>query len=259
MEADMTVREFKKQLHGRLPCDASQRNISSVEVVVGDTALLNNEEMVSEAIPGAEVLAFLSLIKPVKCSRARSSGRELEDLRVVEIPAVGEVSACAFFDCRFLASVVIPESVTVIQVQAFEGCSSLESVTIPNSVTAIGVQAFGNCSSLTSVSIPNGVTKIRGGVFINCSSITSVSIPDTVTEIGKRAFRGCSSLPSITIPNSVTEIGQRAFENCSSLASVTIPDSVTRIGKGAFAGCNFPWVDESNEESERDIDFDLFD
>ncbi|CAJ1386892.1 unnamed protein product [Effrenium voratum] len=281
LEADMTAREFKRQLHRWLPCgDDSQRNMSSVEVVVGETPLSNNEEMVSEAIPGAEVLAFLS-IKPVKCSRARSSSREIEDLRVVEITDVGEVAPCAFLDCRFLASVVIPDSVTVIknsafvhcsslksvaipdsvtriECWAFKGCSSLESVTIPNSVIHIGFGAFEDCSSLTSVTIPT-VTQIESGTFANCSSLTSVRIPDTVTEIGKRAFRGCSSLPSTTIPSSVTKIGKYAFEHCSSLASVTIPDSVTRIGKGAFAGCDFPWDDESNEESESDIDFDLFD
>ena len=40
MLTDMTVREFKRQLHGWLPCaDESKRNMSSVEVVVGDTWL----------------------------------------------------------------------------------------------------------------------------------------------------------------------------------------------------------------------------
>ena len=66
MSRDMNVREFKRELHGWLPCgDESQRNMSSVEVIVGDNRLLNNEGLLSEAIP-AEVTAFLSL-KPVTC------------------------------------------------------------------------------------------------------------------------------------------------------------------------------------------------
>ena len=160
LEADMTVREFKRQLHGWLPCgDELQRSMSSVEVVVADTPLLNNEEMVSDAIPGAEVLAFLS-IKPVKCSRASSSGCELEDLCVVEIPAVGQVSPHAFYDCRWLASVAIPDSVTVIRNLAFACCSSLKSVAIPDSVTVIEFMAFHECCSLERVTIPNSVTRI---------------------------------------------------------------------------------------------------
>ena len=62
---DMTLREFKRQLHGWLPCaNESTRSMSCVEVAVEDRPLLNNEELVSEAIPGTEVLAFLS-VKPV--------------------------------------------------------------------------------------------------------------------------------------------------------------------------------------------------
>ena len=258
LEADTTVREFKRQLHGWLPCgNESQRNMSSVEVVVGDTPLLN-DEMVSEAIPGAQVLAFLS-IKPVKCTTALSSGCKREDLCVVEITAAAQIVPFAFQNCRSLASVAIPNSVTAIKNSAFAHCSSLKSVAIPDSVTEMGRGVFENCSSLESLTIPSSVTEIQVGAFEHCSSLTSVSIPETVTKIGQRAFRGCSSLPSITIPNSVTKISQQAFENCSSLASVTIPD-VTRVGKGAFAGCNFDWVDECTEESEdSSIEFGLFD
>ena len=86
VSAHTTIREFKRQLHAWLPCeDESKRNMSSVEVVVGDKPLLNKEELVSEAIPGAEVLAFLS-IQPVVCSSFQASGCEVEDLLVVEIP-----------------------------------------------------------------------------------------------------------------------------------------------------------------------------
>ena len=63
-----SIGEFKRRLHGCLPCeDESRRNMSSVEMVVGHRPLLNKEELVSDAIPGGEVLAFLS-IQPVVCS-----------------------------------------------------------------------------------------------------------------------------------------------------------------------------------------------
>ena len=124
VSAHTTIREFKRQLHAWLPCeDESKRNMSSVEVVVGDKHLFNKEELVSEAIPGAEVLAFLS-IQPVVCSSFQASSCEVEDLLVVEIP--GDVIA--------------------IDDDAFKGCSSLASVTIPNSVTEIGDWAFHGCS-----------------------------------------------------------------------------------------------------------------
>ena len=126
---------------------------------------------------------------------------------------------------------------TSIGESAFYGCKGLTSVTIPNSVTSIGAYAFSGCSGLTSVTIPNSVTSIGKWAFEKCSGLTSVAIPNSVKLIGDWAFEECSGLTSVTIPNSVTSIGSGVFEYCSRLTSVTIPNSVTSIGYAAFAGC----------------------
>lgn len=121
------------------------------------------------------------------------------------------IGTYAFFECRGLTSLTIPNSVTKIGDNAFSGCSSLTSVTIPNSITSIPYFAFDWCTGLTSVEIPNSVTKIKGYAFADCTSLTSIDIPNSVTEIGEGAFYGCTGLTSITIPNSVTHIGDEAF------------------------------------------------
>ena len=176
----------------------------------------------------------------------------------------------AFYNCKNLTSVTIPNSMTSIGNYAFWDCSSLTSVTIPNSVTSIGKQAFRGCSALTSIIvgkknskydsrdncnaiietnsnalilgckntvIPNNVTSIGDEAFSLMKGLQNITIPNSVTSIGKFAFSQCISLQTVTIPNSVTSIGDDAFLYCSSLKSVTIPNNVTSIGEQAFNNC----------------------
>ncbi len=55
---------------------------------------------------------------------------------------VTTIGASAFYDCRTLIRLVIPEGVTSIGPSAFQHCASLRYVTIPNSMTFIGSMAF---------------------------------------------------------------------------------------------------------------------
>ncbi len=128
-------------------------------------------------------------------------------------------------------------SVTCIGDYAFYGCKELTSVTIPNSVTDIKSAAFMNCSNLVSVNIPNGVPSIKGYTFSGCNNLVSIDIPNSVTSIENSAFSNCDGLSSVTIPNSVTSIGNWAFNQCNGLTSVTIGNSVTVIDQ-AFQGCD---------------------
>ena len=181
-----------------------------------------------------------------------------------------EIGDYAFYKCRSLTSITIPDSVTSIGELAFYNCTSLTSITIPDSVTSIGSSAFRECSSLTNITIPDGVTSIGSFLFYECTSLTSITIPNSVTSIGVGAFRSCRSLESIIVDEgntvyhsdgnclietesktlivgcktsiipsdgSVTSIGDDAFYGCSGLTSITIPDSVTSIGDDAFRYC----------------------
>ena len=177
----------------------------------------------------------------------------------------------AFKYCDSLTSIMIPGSVTSIDVDAFYRCDSLKSITvdennknyssqdgvlfnkdktelilypvgnktsynIPDSVTSIGNGAFGACDSLKSITIPNSVTSIGEDAFSGCNSLTSITIPNSVTSIGDGAFSWCNSLTSITIPDGVTSIGM-VFYNCYNLTSIMIPGSVTSIDVDAFYLC----------------------
>ena len=189
--------------------------------------------------------------------------------------SVTSIGSRAFYYCKGLTSVTIPNSIKSIGRDAFAFCGGLKKVIvtdiaawcgikfdgydsnplyyakhlysdenteitnliIPNSVTSIKKYAFDNCSGLASVTIPNSVTSIEDDAFYKCSGITSVTISNSVKSIGRGAFLGCKGLSSITIPNSVTSIGSYAFDGCSGLTSVTIGNSINNIGFEAFANC----------------------
>ena len=130
-------------------------------------------------------------------------------------------------DCNETASgeLVIPSKidgypVTSIGNYAFYNCRSLKNITIPDSVTSIGDWAFYYCESLESITIPDSVTYIDDSAFFYCTSLKSITIPDGVSSIEDYTFENCSSLTSITIPDSVTSIGGVAFSYCYSLTDV---------------------------------------
>ena len=185
--------------------------------------------------------------------------------------AVRKIGDSAFYNCRHLTSITIPDSVINIDNSAFRGCTGLTSVTIPDSVISLGDSAFECCSGIESIMvdvnnpvyyssnncfikkqsktlvlgcknsvIPNdgSVTSIGNSSFSGCTGLASVIIPDSVTSIGNSAFRGCTGLTSVIIPDSVTSIGRSAFESCAGLTSVTIPNSVVSVDYCVFNGCD---------------------
>ena len=182
--------------------------------------------------------------------------------------SVTSIGHGAFYGCKGITSVTIPNSVKTIVSYAFMGCDGITSITIPASVTSIGYLAFKGCSKLSSLIIGKSVISIDASAFGTCSGLTSIvvesdntvydsrdncnaiiktkenemilgcintTIPNSVTSL-VGAFHDVYNLTSITIPNSVRHIED--FGGCNGLTSVDIPNSVTTIGSSAFAYCS---------------------
>ena len=139
------------------------------------------------------------------------------------------IGICAFYDCKNLLSISIPNSVTIISRAAFTGCTGLKNIVIPNGVQEIGTYAFSDCSNLTNITIPNSVKEIGEYVFSNCKSLKSVIIPDDIIAIGQGTFENCSALTNVTIPKKVLYINSDTFMGCMNLKSVMIPKNVVKI------------------------------
>ena len=75
--------------------------------------------------------------------------------------------------------------------------NGLTQIIIPSSVTSIELGCFNTCSDLTSITIPEGVTSIGPSCFNACRGLTSITIPNSVTDLGTSCFNDCSGLTSI--------------------------------------------------------------
>ena len=143
----------------------------------------------------------------------------------------------AFYSCKLLERITIPDSVTSIGNEVFRHCSSLALTSLPSGLTSIGISTFNGCTSLALTSLPNGVTSIGSYTFNGCKSLALTSLPNGVTSIGSYAFSGCTSLALTSLPNGVTSIGSYTFNGCKSLALTSLPNGVTSIGSYAFNDC----------------------
>ena len=103
---------------------------------------------------------------------------------------------------------------------AFWGCKSLKSIIIPNSVKNIGDDVFAHCENLKEIEMPHSVESIGYRAFACCSNLKSIEIPDFVKWIGYFTFYKCINLKSIVIPDFVKWIGDQTFYGCESLKSL---------------------------------------
>ena len=140
--------------------------------------------------------------------------------------SVTSIGNNAFYSCKNLVNVTIPDSITSIGNNAFEYCTSLKSVIIPGSVKSIGNAAFNRCESLMNIEVIKNNSNYfsQDGVLFDKNKTKLIQYP-----IGNKRI-------AYDIPNGVKSFGDCAFDSCSTLKNITIPDSVTSIGWGVFSG-----------------------
>lgn len=117
---------------------------------------------------------------------------------------------------------------------AFRNKTKITSVVLPDTVTVINSNSFSYCSQLKNIRFSDNLRVIGENAFGGCSSLQSIQLPDTVTNVGAYAFSWCERLVSVKLSNSMRKIERALFSGCTSLENIEIPDSVNYIAHSAF-------------------------
>ena len=188
-----------------------------------------------------------------------------------------EIDSHAFLNCKKLASITLPNSVTYLGDDdpnsiegsgVFEGCESFTSFKFPSSYASNNLPSFTfkNCKNLATIDW-NGYNpkRLNNCAFWDCDKITWSQIPQSVEELGHNCFYLCDALTSVDLsrikkmdtgvfwatpltsvewPAAVTEIPANTFWACGQLTTIKgIPgqpgawDNITKIGANAFNMC----------------------
>lgn len=144
------------------------------------------------------------------------------------------IGESAFSECG-LTEVIIPDGVE-IKDYAFYKCKSLSKVTIPNSVKTIGIGAFFNVESLKLATFPFSALTDGFSSYFSGYSDLKVIINDDITEIPERAFIYNTEIVSVLIPDGVKRIGTLAFTSYrrEKLLDLQFPDTVKVLENNAL-------------------------
>lgn len=174
-----------------------------------------------------------------------------------EMLGLKRIGGEAFYGCKNLKKLTIPETVEYIGGGAFYGCSniwsltynainaecgsfmesnaSLEKIVIGDKVRRLPRGIFSG-REFTEVALPACLERIDDSAFYGCKNLTTINLSDSIRYIGDNAFCGCSSLKNIHWSLRLTTIGSRAFRQ-TALETISLPEGVTSVGDGAFSDC----------------------
>ena len=208
-------------------------------------------------------------------SHETNGGYVPADLSTLALTDGESIPAYAFYACRGLEAVAIPEVTVEIGDFAFYGCETLTYITTAEaSLTTVGERAFAGCDLLLNFTLPATVTYMGAGMLEGCGKLESLTIPFVggctadypLTEEEKAAIEagdathpaestaylgylfGAShytftagylpaSLITVTLAEGCTAIPANAFFECASIREIHLPEGVITIGRRAFYGC----------------------
>lgn len=134
---------------------------------------------------------------------------------------ITQISEKAFYNNKYIETIVIPKNIETIGKSSFTGCTNLKTIVIySENLGNIEEENFLQCKSLEEyvVNKDNNAYKVIDGILFSKDETQIIRYPQ-----GKQD-------EEYTIPSSVTEICTRAIDQQQYLKKLVVPNTVKTIG-----------------------------
>lgn len=172
---------------------------------------------------------------------------------------ITQIGPSAFYGCRLIKTVKMPDSVKTIGASAFAYCSALSELELSNNKNlVISSYAFQSCNSLEKISIPENTKKLYSDVFAQCANLKEVYyyakdcavntpfnrcsglecayILGDVKKLPAGLFYN-SGLKKVLFSEKLTTIESQVFDSCNRLEAIILPKTIQKVDRAAFFRC----------------------
>ncbi len=171
---------------------------------------------------------------------------KMQEVKFAEGCAIEEIGHCAFYCCRYLATMNLPDTLALVGDRAFYSDSYDTNYLIPYfselTTEEDGAQYIGKVLIAAPKNVTGTYTVKEGTIGIGARAFydtkySSIIVPDGCEAIGAYAFGSTylsTSISSITLPASIKKIDDYAFKGSSSVYfKGTVNDWISiEFGKG---------------------------
>lgn len=142
----------------------------------------------------------------------------------------------AFWYCRKMTSLTMPNTVKTIAADCLAGCEMLSKCVMSNSIETVCERAFAADTQIKSLDLPETLKTVKENAFFRIG-LTSLVLPNSLETIEKYGFSQMESVKEIKIGDGLKYLGSSAFSDCKLLESIEIPACVDSIRMYTFEGC----------------------
>jgi hypothetical protein len=161
-----------------------------------------------------------------------------------------------------LTNVILGKSVENINYGAFYDCPFMETINIPDSVKVIGDEAFASPDngSLVTVTGLKNINYLGVRVFANQEELESINLPGTLKNIGRQCFKNTGIDTMTIVYNEELFIEEEAFDVMPNLRILNLVGGTpmkwkSKLNKQDFEGCDLLLEKAAEYGIERVVDY----